>query len=208
MKILIGTAILCLLASAPAYCQQDQDNKQESAPKAADKADKPADKPPAKEPAGKPPEKPVDKPAKPPEKPPVQTQQAPPPQDQQQRDEHAGQPKDQPRQQPQQRPEAQPAQQPRGDNRVQAGNPPQANAGGRRIPEDRFRANFGRAHTFHVRREDHGRFQFGGFWFAYTDPWPADWTDSDDFYVDEIDGVYYLCDVRFPQERIVVVIAT
>jgi hypothetical protein len=77
---------------------------------------------------------------------------------------------------------------------------------GRRIPEDRFRASFGREHRFHVERRDDRRFQFRGYWFEFVDPWPAYWAYDDDCYIEEIDEQYYLIDVRHPEVRILVIV--
>jgi hypothetical protein len=74
------------------------------------------------------------------------------------------------------------------------------NSGGR-IPDDRFRANFGREHTFRVTQADYSRdrrFQYGGYWFGFVDAWPADWLYTQDVYVIDINGVYYLCNPAFP----------
>jgi hypothetical protein len=70
-----------------------------------------------------------------------------------------------------------------------------------RIPEDRFRANFGREHTFHVSQADYTRdrrFQYGGYWFGFAQPWPANWLYTQDVFVVDIDGVYYLCNPTYP----------
>ncbi len=76
----------------------------------------------------------------------------------------------------------------RGDNR------------GGRIPEERFKANFGREHSFHVTQEDYRghRFQYGGYSFGFIDPWPANWLYTQDVYVVEINGIYYLCNPMYP----------
>ena len=37
------------------------------------------------------------------------------------------------------------------------------------------------------------RFQYGGYWFGFVDPWPSNWLYTQDVYVVEINGVYYLC---------------
>jgi hypothetical protein len=73
------------------------------------------------------------------------------------------------------------------------------NRGGR-IPDDRFKSNFGREHTFHVSEGDYRnhRFQYGGYWFVFSDPWPSNWLYTQDVYVIEIDGVYYLCNAMYP----------
>ncbi len=72
--------------------------------------------------------------------------------------------------------------------------------GGGRIPDDRFRANFGRGHTFHVSEGDYRnhRFQYGGYWFGFADPWPSNWLYTQDVFVVEINGVYYLCNAMYP----------
>ncbi len=75
-----------------------------------------------------------------------------------------------------------------------------SNRGGR-IPDDRFKANFGRQHTFHVSQSDYSggrRFQYGGYAFGFVDPWPSNWLYTQDVYVVEINGVYYLCNPMYP----------
>jgi hypothetical protein len=70
-----------------------------------------------------------------------------------------------------------------------------------RIPDDRFRANFGREHRFRVSETDYRRdrrFQYGGYWFGFAQPWPPNWLYTQDVYVIEIDGVYYLCNESYP----------
>ena len=73
-------------------------------------------------------------------------------------------------------------------------------AGGGRIPADRFKANFGREHTFHVSQGDYSnhRFQYGGYSFGFVDAWPGNWLCTQDVYVIEINGVYYLCNPMYP----------
>lgn len=65
-----------------------------------------------------------------------------------------------------------------------------------RIPDDRFRANFGREHVFVINRpvivEGAPRFQYGGYWFVIANPWPAGWAYTDQVYVDYVSGGYYL----------------
>jgi phage repressor protein C with HTH and peptisase S24 domain len=70
-----------------------------------------------------------------------------------------------------------------------------------RIPDDRFRANFGREHSFHVSHADYSRdrhFQYGGYSFGFVDAWPDNWLYTQDVYVVEINGVYYLCNPAYP----------
>jgi hypothetical protein len=78
----------------------------------------------------------------------------------------------------------------------------------RRISEEHFRAHFGQEHHFAVRKVvvvggEH-RFQYGGYWFGFGEPWPAGWAYTDDVYIDYIDGAYYLFNVRHPGVRIAV----
>jgi outer membrane biosynthesis protein TonB len=75
----------------------------------------------------------------------------------------------------------------------------QAQHGGR-IPDDRFRAHFGQEHRFRVTQANYSsrRFQYGGYWFGFVDPWPTNWLYTQDVYVVDIDGVYYLCNAMYP----------
>jgi hypothetical protein len=76
-----------------------------------------------------------------------------------------------------------------------------------RIPEDRFRAQFGREHHFAMHRPEvvdgRPRFQYGGYTFVLVDPWPPAWAYSDDCYIDYVDGEYFLFDTRHPEARLV-----
>jgi len=75
-----------------------------------------------------------------------------------------------------------------------------ARNGGGRIPDDRFKANFGQEHHFRVSQAEYGnrRFQYGGYWFGFESAWPSNWLYTQDVYVIEIDGVYYLCNANYP----------
>jgi hypothetical protein len=80
------------------------------------------------------------------------------------------------------------------------------------IPDDRFRAHFGREHTFRVSRpvvvEGRPRFQYSGYWFEFGNPWPEDWSYDDDCYIDYVDDEYYLFDPRHPGMRILVIVVS
>jgi hypothetical protein len=69
-----------------------------------------------------------------------------------------------------------------------------------RIPDDRFKANFGREHSFRVSEGDYRnhRFQYGGYWFGFESAWPSNWLYTQSVYVVEIDGVYYQCNASYP----------
>jgi len=92
-----------------------------------------------------------------------------------------------------------------GRQEQQEGHARPAGKGGH-IPDDRFRAQFGRSHTFRVQRpvvvEGQPRFEYGGYSFVLIDAWPADWAYTDDCYVDYIDGEYFLFDLLHPGMRI------
>jgi len=78
------------------------------------------------------------------------------------------------------------------------------NRGGQ-IPADKFKANFGEQHSFRVSQSDYSnhRFQYGGYSFGFVDPWPSNWLYTQNVYVIEIDGVYYLCNASFPGVNLV-----
>jgi len=79
---------------------------------------------------------------------------------------------------------------------------------GYRIPEDRFRAHFGRAHWFRVHSAPvmvvggYPRFQYSGFWFSVVDPWPEYWSrtwyETDDIYIDYVNDGYYMYNRSHP----------
>jgi outer membrane biosynthesis protein TonB len=75
-----------------------------------------------------------------------------------------------------------------------------------RIPDDRFRSNFGQDHHFRMGNPQmvggYSRFQYGGFWFGFVQPWPSDWYYGDDVYIDYIDGEYFMFDPYYPGERV------
>jgi hypothetical protein len=75
-----------------------------------------------------------------------------------------------------------------------------AGNGGGRIPDDRYKANFGREHTFRVSQGDFNnhRFQYGGYWFGFAAPWPSNWLYTQNVFVVDIGGVYYLCNPTYP----------
>jgi hypothetical protein len=79
---------------------------------------------------------------------------------------------------------------------------------GAHIPDDKFRAHFGRQHTFVVSRpvivEGHPRFRYASYWFEIVDPWPVGWAYTDSCYIDFIDGEYFLFDLLHPGVRVVV----
>jgi hypothetical protein len=79
-----------------------------------------------------------------------------------------------------------------------------------RIPDAQFHSHFGREHSFHVGHPvivgGQPRFQYGGYWFGYSEVWPVGWGYSDDVYVDYIDGQYYLINPVHPGLRLALIV--
>src|SRR5580704_1755096 len=205
----LSTAALLLLlgntASAyPRQEQHEQEAKPENKPEA--KPAKPKEAKPVKQEAAKPENKPEAKPAKQEAAKPVKQQQSQP----------AKQETAQPNKQ--QQAKAQPAQG-KSSNQQHAQRTPAEEQrqravpalrlsarGSARIPDDRFRANFGREHVFVISQPvmvgGYSRFQYGGFWFGFVQPWPVGWYYTDDVYVDYVDGGYYLYNPYYPDARV------
>ncbi len=80
-------------------------------------------------------------------------------------------------------------------------------AGKGRIPDDKFRAHFGRSHTFTAKTvivQGQPQFRYGGYNFQLVDAWPVGWAYTDECYIDFIDGEYFLFDLLHPGVRIAV----
>jgi hypothetical protein len=77
--------------------------------------------------------------------------------------------------------------------------------GSGRISDERFHSNFGRGHEFSIGRPvlvgGFSRFQYGGYWFGFVEPWPTDWFYTDDVYIDYVDGGYYMYNPYYPGAR-------
>ncbi len=72
--------------------------------------------------------------------------------------------------------------------------------GNGRIPADRYKANFGKEHHFRVSQAEYSsrRFQYSGYSFGFVDVWPSNWLYTQDVFVVEINGMYYLCNASYP----------
>jgi len=85
-----------------------------------------------------------------------------------------------------------------------------AKQSGGRIPDDKFRANFGRQHTFVVNHVNtvggRPQFQYGGYSFTIVEVWPAGWAYTDQCYIDYIDGQYFLFDLLHPGVQVALVV--
>jgi hypothetical protein len=78
------------------------------------------------------------------------------------------------------------------------------------IPDDRFRSHFGREHHFRMGNPvmvgGYSRFQYGGYWFGFVDPWPVGWYYTDSFYIDYVDGGYYMYNPYYPGARFAITV--
>ena len=78
------------------------------------------------------------------------------------------------------------------------------------IPDPKFKASFGRQHSFKVNQVIHQttivpgqtQFVYSGYTFIILDPWPAEWLFTDDCYVDYVDDDYFLFDPFHPGIRV------
>lgn len=78
------------------------------------------------------------------------------------------------------------------------------------IPDQQFKANFGRPHPFTMNRvittttvvPHQTRFVFVGYTFVFLEPWPADWLFTDECYIDYVEDQYFLFDVLHPGSRV------
>jgi hypothetical protein len=79
-----------------------------------------------------------------------------------------------------------------------------------RIPDDKFRAHFGRQHTLVINKttivNGQPRFQYSGYWFTIVDPWPVGWAYTDQCYIDYIDGEYFLFDLLHPGVQVAITV--
>jgi cytoskeletal protein RodZ len=79
-----------------------------------------------------------------------------------------------------------------------------------RIPEQKFKASFGRQHSFAVNRiintttivPNQTQFVISGFTFVFLDPWPVGWAFTDDCFIEFVDDDYFLFDAFHPGVRV------
>jgi len=80
--------------------------------------------------------------------------------------------------------------------------------GNSRIPDNDYRSHFGRGHEFRIGTPrlvgGYSRFQYGGYWFGFVDPWPANWYYTDEVYVVYANGGYYLCNPSYPGTQVAI----
>src|SRR5580704_17064658 len=224
LKVISATAMFLLLgAITPAFVQEEHHDE------AAKPAEHQEAAKPAKQQEAKPAKQEQAKPAKQQEEskaqPEKQQSQAQPAKQQEQAKSEKQQPAAKPAKQENQPKPAKQQQQAKSQNQEQRGNnggqhgQPQRTAeaqqrqrsapalrlsvrGSARIPDDRYRANFGQQHVFVINQPvivgGYSRFQYSGFWFGFVQPWPDGWYYTDNVYVDYIDGGYYLCNPYYP----------
>ena len=193
--ISLAVLLLFVTGSVAAYAQSHDDSRmgqaQEEKSKQNDK-DKDKDKPAAK-PSGKPAH----------EEHGMQ-------QDERRGHEASQQPQEKPERE-QKKEEKQEQKQQRSEQRMDQDQHHHAAAGkqGKKIPDDKFRANFGRQHTFKVQRTQVINVSqpvvvYSGYSFQLVDAWPVDWGFDDDCYIDYVDGEYFLFNAFHPGVRIAV----
>jgi outer membrane biosynthesis protein TonB len=197
MKLFLGSMLALAIAGSPLLARQepqdDKDKPKQEEPKAKPKPDDKDKAKPKQEPQAKPDDK-----AKPKQEP-----QPKPDEKQQQKTDKERQKQDE-----RQQPEANRPAQPRQNAPQAAPDREQAQGGhgrGQRIPEERYRAAFGKEHRFHVRHAER-RFQYGGYWFEVVQPWPAAWVADDDCYLEEDGDEYFLVDLVHPDLRVEVIV--
>ena len=181
MKVIgfVSTAVLSLILAAPVYAQEQQHDQEEekAKPEQNEKKAQPEKSSKQEEKSAQP-----EKSAKPEEKNARQENNAKPEEKISPRETNS-------------KPEEKNAQQQHAQPAQRAG----GNQGGR-IPDDRYKANFGQQHTFRVTQGDYNnhRFQYGGYSFGFVGAWPSNWLYTQNVYVIDIDGVYYLCNPAYP----------
>ena len=182
MKLILRSILALAIAGSPLLAGQEP---QEEKPKQEEKKETPKPKPEAK-PKQEPPPEDKTKPKQEPK---------PKPDDKQQ------QKADQNRQkQEEKQPKANPAPNQRGQQA-----PERRARSQEQIPQERFRAGFGREHHFHVAPHQQ-RFQHGGYRFEVVQVWPAGWSFDDDCYIEEDADDYYLVDFVHPELRVLVIV--
>lgn len=210
LKYILGATALSLLFAGTAYPQQDQEKEKDKPAQQEEKRSEPA----KQQPAQKQEQKTQQQSAKQQQQ--QEKQQKNETKNEQKQTEQANQQrqeqqkqltKQQQQEQKQQQKQQQQVAKQRQDTEQQARQDQHSDRDrGRRIPDDRFRASFGREHHFHVEHADNRRFHYGGYWFTFTDAWPVGWAYTDDCYIDYIDGQYYLIDLFHPGFQLLLVI--
>ena len=193
LKYIMGATALSLILAGTAYPQQEQEKE-----KPQQEEQKPVEKPKTQQKQEQPSAKQQQQDQKNEQK---QERQSARQNEQQKSDQNNKQRQDQEKQQ--QRQQESVAKQQRTDEQR---NDQRSGGGHGRIPDDRFRTSFGREHHFRVGHIDSRRFQYGGYWFTFNDTWPGEWVYTDDFYIDYIDGQYYLIDLTHPGIQLLLVV--
>ena len=208
MKTILSTTLALAIAGSPLLAGQEPETEKDK-----QKQEQPKKQPPKPQPRPNPEpqseEQPQPKPDRPKQKP------APPPKEKQdqkqeqqtQKERQIQQEKQQEKQQKEQakeNPKTQQQQRPTAESSRQT--PQRAQGKGQKIPEEKFRVNFGREHRFRLARRDDRRFQYGGYWFEVAEVWPAGWSFDDECYIEEDGDDYYLVDILHPEIRVFVIV--
>ncbi|MGH9444892.1 MAG: hypothetical protein ACRD3O_04080 [Terriglobia bacterium] len=79
-----------------------------------------------------------------------------------------------------------------------------------RIPYSRYHERFGREHRFRVNHfvmfGGHRRFLYGGYWFQLGAPWPMGWAYTSPFYIEWLDGQYWMFNPMYPGVRVALIV--
>jgi hypothetical protein len=176
---LTGIGVLSLLLGIPAVSAQDDPKPRQDEPKQEEPKAEPGHQDEAK---------------------PEKQNEVKPPKDETKKDENKQEKQQEKEQQKQEEKATHNAAKPSG----QAGTPVSKSG---HIPDNQFHAHFGHQHTFVVNEPiivaGQPRFQYGGYWFVISQPWPVGWTYSDECYIDYVDGEYILFDLLHPGVQVV-----
>jgi outer membrane biosynthesis protein TonB len=204
MKTILSTTLALAIAGSPLLAGQEPETEKDK-----QKQEQPKKQPPKPQPRPNPEPQSEDQPQPKPDKP--KQKPAPPPkekqdqkQEQQTQKERQKQQEKQQKEQAKENPKTQQQQHPTADSSRQT--PQRAQGKGQKIPQEKFRANFGREHRFRLARRDDRRFQYGGYWFEVVEVWPAGWSFDDECYIEEDGDDYYLVDILHPEIRVFVIV--
>lgn len=176
--LLLGLPVFCYAQNTGSQLSQNQDSAQQSRTLNQEEPKHPEAAPPPQQPETAAPQKPEEEKEKP------------------------ARPEKQERPKPQEQPKA------GHEEHGKTGEQGHARPAGKsaRIPDPKFKANFGRQHTLKVTRvittttivPNQTQFVFAGYTFIFLDPWPAGWLLTDDCFIDFIGDEYVLVDVLHP----------
>jgi len=92
--------------------------------------------------------------------------------------------------------------------------PANSNVKSAHIPDAKFKADFGRQHSFTANRviiqttivPRQTQFVASGVTFVFLDPWPSAWLFTDECYIEYVDDEYFLFDDLHPGVRVALLV--